>query len=133
MDKMTVQVNKRLPILSTDARRRQSTRRPAHVTTSEHMEMHVEHRLSCIPPDIGHDSISGLRKPMLMRDLLAKQQEASQQVAIFMRRIMERRHVAFGDDQDMNRRLRIDVAECQRMFILKDNISRNGSFDDSAE
>jgi hypothetical protein len=41
--------------------------------------------------------------------------------------------MTFGNDQDMDRRLGIDIAKCQRMLILKHNIGGNSPFNNPAE
>ena len=93
----------------------------------------MEDSLSCIAPDIGHNSIPGIRQTLPVCDLLTEQQEAGKKVTVFMHGIMQRGDMAFGNDQDMDRRLGIDIAKCQRMLILKHNIGGNSPFNNPAE
>lgn len=93
----------------------------------------MKHGLSGIPADIRHDSVSRLRETMPMRQFFTKQQEPRQQVAILIRKIPKRRNMTFWYHQQMDRRLGINVPKCQGLIVLKQDIGRNGSFDDPAE
>ena len=75
----------------------------------------------CLPTlavTIDHQAEAPLRDPDLLRDAVCHQQEVPQQPIISLGRIEDGREMLTGNDQDMDRRLRVDVFEGHQLLVL---------------
>lgn len=83
--------------------------------------------IDCLPTlavTIDHQAEAPLRDPDLPCDTVCHQQEVPQQPIISLIRIEDGREVLTGNDQDMNRRLRVDVFEGDGLLVLIHHLAR---------
>ena len=85
----------------------------------------MEHRLSALAVAIDHQAEAPLRDSDLLCDTVCHQQEVPKQPIISLGRIEDGREVLTGNNQDMDRRLRVDVREGIDLVIL---VNRSGSY-----
>lgn len=86
--------------------------------------MQMEHCLAAVAVTIDHHAEAPIRNPDLSCDPVRHQQEVPEQPIINLVRIEECRKVLTGNNQDMDRRLRVDVFEGDRLLVLKHNFAR---------
>ena len=95
--------------------------------------MQVEHRLSRLAIAIEDRAISALAESLVGRQLSGASQHPADQRVIVRTQIVRGRDVLPRDDQQMHRRLRIDVAERDEIVVFVHNRCRNLAGDDAAE
>src|SRR6056297_3902625 len=66
-------------------------------------------------------------------NLLRRQHHPADNFGVVVFELVERSDLALGNDQNMHRRLRVDVAERQQIVIFPDNVGRNLAVDDFFE
>ena len=91
---------------------------------AQDVEMEMEYRLAGIASGVRDDPIAGLRQPLLFRHLGTGHQELSQEVGVLIAAVLHRCHMLFGNDERMDRRLRIDIVEGQRAIVLVHDLGR---------
>src|SRR5260370_38577781 len=83
---------------------------------------------------IGGGAVAGLDDALLMRDPADRPDESGQLGCRRVRgKIVDRDVFALGDDDDMNRRLRVDVAKGEDMLVLIDFAARQFAAQDAGE
>ena len=82
------------------------------------------HRLPTLAVAIDHQAEAPLRDPDLLRDAVCHQQEVPEQPIISLGRIEDGREMLTGNDQDVDRRLRVDVFEGDRLLVLIHHLAR---------
>ncbi len=83
--------------------------------------------IDCLPTltvAVDHKAEAPIRNPDLSRDPVGHQQEVAQQPIISLIRIKECREVLTGNDQDMDRGLRVNVLKSNRLLVLIHNLTR---------
>lgn len=103
------------------------------MTSAKHMEMQMKNSLPAVSPRIGHNAIPRFGQPLVRGNLSAGEEQPTEQGLIRFAEVLNCRNMPFGDYQSMNRRLRANVIECQRMLILIHHFSRNTAVNDAAE
>jgi len=103
-----------------------------HLASSEQMQMEMGHCLASIFTSIDHDAIAGAEM-FLGAEFFCDGMQVAGQGRVGCIGLCQRWDVFFGHDQEMHRRLGVDVREgvCQVVFI--DLLRWNGSSDDFAE
>jgi hypothetical protein len=87
--------------------------------------MEVEYRLSRAFPIVDYHPVSALLKPFDSRDFRGFYKKVPQDGVVFSIGLGQCREILFGDNQDMNRRYRVDIPESQAEIVFINNISRN--------
>jgi hypothetical protein len=95
--------------------------------------MQVEHRLSRLAIAIEHRAISALAESLAGRQLSGSSQHPADQRVIVRTEIVGGRDVLPRDDEQVHRRLWIDVAERDEIVVFVNNRCRNLAGDDAAE
>src|SRR5262245_29161057 len=95
--------------------------------------MDVEHSLTGVAFRIEDDSIALVRIPVLFRDGGRGSLYRAHERIIMRAEIVERGDVATRNNQDVQRRLRVDVPDGDELVVLVDKASRDLSRDDLAE
>ena len=103
------------------------------MTSTEKMEMKMEHRLTRIPSGVRHNAVPGPRQAFLFRDVGTGQQEVSQEIGILIAAVLHSRHMLLRNDQRMDGRLRVDIVEGQRAIILIHDLCRDRLLDNFAK
>jgi hypothetical protein len=108
-----------------------STRGPAERATPDHVQMHVEHGLAGPGAAVHHGTIARVRQPFSRRDRFRGEHQSTEEFGIS--RIVQRRDVFLRNDENVRRRLGIDVPERQGMGVLVHDSSGNFPTHDAAE
>jgi hypothetical protein len=97
------------------------------------MEMQVKNSLPSVTPRISHNTIARFGKSFVRCNLSAGEEQATEQGLIRLAEILNRRDMPFGNYQRMDRRLRADIIERQRMLVLIHHFRGNGAINDTAK
>lgn len=100
---------------------------------AQDMQMEVEHALAAVRSGVDDDTVPGLGNPLQFRDLTANQQQLSEQLRVRIVQLSHRNHMFPGNDQRMDRRLRIDIVECDDQIVLIDECCGNSPRDNIAK
>jgi len=95
--------------------------------------MQVEHGLARLAIAVEDRSISALAESLVGRQLSGASQHPADQRVIVPTEIVGGRDVLSGNDEQVHRRLRIDVAERDEIVVFVHNRRRNLAGDDAAE
>src|SRR5258708_1297423 len=93
------------------------SRRPAQSPPAQQMQVQVKNRLAGAGPYVIDRAIAFL-DPALSRDLGCDQLAVAQQLCIAILGLLESHNVLFRDDQQVSRRLRIDIFEGETPVIF---------------
>src|SRR5580704_6963589 len=93
-------------------RRLASAGRPLHRATAEQVQMQVIDRLPAVAATVDDDTIA-VGQTKLGSQLLRDEQQVPEQRGVWLLSIRQGRDFAFGDDQDVRGRLRVDVTKRQ--------------------
>ena len=109
------------------------TRGPVHRAAAQKMQVDVKHRLS--GPFIGVEErpISDLGKAAFLRDERRPADELADDLIVFGSDVVERRNMTLRHDQNVCRRLRVDVAEREHAVVFVDDGRRDLARRDPAE
>lgn len=91
------------------------------------MQVQVEYRLPGVGPGIRDDAVAGFGKPPFARQLSGHLEHAAQEEMIAGREVVQVGHVAPGDQEKMDRGLRLDVLEGDDLVVGEDGPGRNRS------
>jgi len=97
---------------------------PTERPPAQQVQMQMVDRLPTLAVAIDHQAEAPLRDPDLLRDAVCHQQEVPQQPIISLVRIEDGREVVTGNNQDMDRRLRVDVFEGNGLLVLIHHLAR---------
>jgi hypothetical protein len=93
------------------------------------MQMQVGHRLPPRPVAVDDHAIAFVQ-PQSPCQVNRGQLESAQKFAVRRRRVRERSDRPFGNDQNMNRRLRVDIPKGEARIVLVHDIRLNFAVDD---
>jgi hypothetical protein len=97
------------------------------------MQVKVRHGLAGVISDVRHES-PPLIQILVLRDSRREAEQLAQQLAMLRSDLRGgRRYVLFRDEENVRRRLRIDVAKREDSIGLVHSIARNGAGHDLAE
>jgi hypothetical protein len=96
------------------------------------VDVNVIDGLSAIFTGINHCPVA-LGKSLAARNFRRDQVKMPEQGTVFFRRVRNRRDVFAGNNQNMHRRLRMNVRESVASLILVDRFRGDASIDDSAK
>ncbi len=103
------------------------------MSSSQHVQMQMNDRLSSVPAGVGHHPIARSGDPFLIGYLGRGLKETAQKGLIPRPGLAQGADMPFGDDQDMNRGLGVEVLEGQDLLILQDHLRRDLAGSDFAE
>ena len=95
--------------------------------------MNVEDRLASFAIGVEDRPVSALAVPVLLRQRRRSPRHRSDQLVITRREVVQRGDVTSRDDQQMERRLRIDVLDGDYGIVLMDDRGWNRACDNLAE
>ena len=93
------------------------------VLAAEQVKVQVKHRLPRLRAVADHDAECVFHAE-LARDLADREQQVAEQRLVLRLRVREPRDLLLGDDEDMDRRLRVDVLEGEAQLVLVDDVRR---------
>ena len=96
---------------------------PTERPPAQQVEVQVIDRLAALAVTIDHQTEATIRDSDLSRDPVPHQQEMPEQSIIGLVRIEECRKMSAGNNQDMDRRLRVDVFEGNGLLVLIHNLA----------
>jgi hypothetical protein len=97
------------------------------------MKMNVKNALPRIGTGIDDQAKTALREPIVAGQFLSDGKNLADQLLIAFFEIQNGSDVPSGNDQNMDRRLRIDVPERNHRTVLVYDVSLNFSVDDAAK
>ncbi len=103
-----------------------------HLPSSQQMQVKMIHGLSPIRTGVDHDAET-IVEVLQLSDFISGEKEFAEQFGFSRRGMCERSEVSLGDDQDMHRRLWIDVRERQHVIVFKQTRDGNGARGNLAE
>ena len=109
------------------------TRRPAHPATTEYMHMDMINSLASAFVAIENQAVAVLIDALVGGYLFCHQHHTAGYADIFIVEIINRRNVLFRYNQNMRRRLRINIPESQDVFVLINLVTRNFTVSDFAK
>ncbi len=88
------------------------------------MHMQMRHAFTCVRSAVDHDSIAA-GEFQLLRHVARNQKQFAEQRGVLIGRVRKTRNGFFRHDQDMHRRLGIDVVKRNRVLIFPNDFGRN--------
>ena len=86
---------------------------------AQQMQMQMKDGLPCVRANVKDRAISFF-ETALFRELRRGQVQSADDLGILRLRLFQAGHVSLGNDQDVRRRLRVDVAEGEGVLIFID-------------
>jgi hypothetical protein len=84
-------------------------------------------------PTVDNLTVAGLRNPFVSRQPGSSQQHSPNDFPVPIIEIIKRFDMLLGNHQEMHRRLRIDVFECDHLLVLIENTGLDFTSRDSTE
>jgi hypothetical protein len=97
------------------------------------MKMNMENALPRSGTAVDHHAEPTLGNPLIFSQLIDHGKNLADKTVIFLLQVEERRYVLPRNDQQMNRRFRIDVLKSHDRIVLVDNVAFNIASNDSAK
>ena len=85
----------------------------------------MKYCLAAIGISIYDNAITVFRKPVVARDIRAGEKQVPEHALFIFRRFIERIDMPTGHDQNMRRRLRLQVFKCDTSVILENPFRRD--------
>ncbi len=108
------------------------SRRPAHGPASEQVKVQMLDRLPAVHPRV-YDQPVAVCQALLPCQVSCYGKQMAHQPGVLRHGMRMRRKVLLGDDQEVDRRLRVDVRKGQAHLVFKDSLCRNRSRNNLAE
>jgi hypothetical protein len=102
------------------------------VAAAQQVQMEMVDGLTAFHAGVRHDAVT-LGEAFFAGDLRCDPEQMAEQVALAFAGLMDRANVFAGDDEDVDRRLRIDVGKGVDAIVLKDSGRRDFAPSDLAE
>ena len=103
------------------------------MTSAQQMKMEVKNGLACVRTCVDDYAKAFLRDTLFLRELGGNQKNIANYFSIVSAQIRKRGDMLARDNQNMNRRLRIDVLEGHHGVIFVEHITLNLFLDNAAE
>jgi len=97
------------------------------------MDMKVGNLLSSIAPGIDDQAIATLRQTLLLSDATRGQEQVPEQLQIFGLCPLDTHEFLAGDDQEMGRRLGINIPDGDAVLVLVHTLGGDLPLDDAGE
>src|SRR6266566_2945602 len=98
--------------------------RPGKFPASEQVEVQVKDTLPGVGTDIGHKTVAALSEPQFISQFCGNHEQPDQQSPILFCQIGHRSDMTPGDEQDVIRRLWINVFKRDHIFVLVHDLTR---------
>jgi putative ABC transport system ATP-binding protein len=93
-------------------------RRPGHGAATQHMHMHMPHRLAGIGIAVHDCAVTTFGNTLIGSNLFCRQVHPPNKLGILLFEVVQGGDVLFWNDQKMHGRLRINVSESQHLIIF---------------
>ena len=93
--------------------------RPVHLPSSQQMQVKVIDSLAAVGTGVDDDAETVVEM-LLLCNFVGCGEELTEEFGVGGGGVRERGEVLFGDDQDMHRRLWMDVGKREDLFVLKE-------------
>src|SRR5262245_59455947 len=107
-------------------------RRPIQLAAGEDVQVQMEYALARLGAVVHHET-ECIAHAELLRHFAGRKQQVPEQSLVLAACARQPVDLFLWDEQDMRRRLRIDVAEGQAQVVLIDDVGRDLAPDDLAE
>ena len=107
--------------------------RPSHFPSAKHMHVQVADRLAAIPTLVYDQAIPGVLETEVTGDIRGHHEEMPGQRRARLIDFGDTTEVARGDYQDMGRRLRSQIMECDGVVVSMENLRGDFTVRDPAE
>src|SRR4030095_146053 len=97
------------------------------------VDVDVIHDLAAFGPTVDPEPISALGQSPVLTDLACSEEAAAENLDVPRLHRGDRSDMAFGDDEKMDRRLRVDVLEGEDRIVLVVDLRMSLTGDDAAE
>jgi hypothetical protein len=101
------------------------SRRPGHPSSPEKMKMYMEDDLTRLLFCVEDDPVAALFYPHFSGDGFGFGKDMADDFLIIFGEVIESCEMVFGDEQDVNRCLGIDILEGKDVFVFIDDSCRN--------
>ena len=95
--------------------------------------MHVRHHLPALRPAVHEDTIAAISEPLPLAERAGGKETPSNRHDVVWGHRLDRRDVMLRDDQDVDRRLWIDVCEPEHRVVLVLDVGGTLARDDTTE
>ena len=95
--------------------------------------MDMKDRLSDFAAVVDNQPISIIVEPALFSKRLRNKEQMPDELAVYMFDAVDVSDMLFRNNQDMDRRLRVDILECDSMLVFVDQFGGHLFFNNSAE
>ena len=85
--------------------------------------MEMVNNLATVPAGVDNHFVSTLVNPLLLGNEFCPIQQSAEQGAVVLRRCLQRINMPFRNDENMDRRFWIDVAECKQLAVFEDDVA----------
>jgi hypothetical protein len=109
------------------------SRGPSEVTSTQEMEMEVKNSLASVYAGIDDYAKPVLRNALFLRELGGDDENMPNYCSIALVQIQQCRNMLARDNQNMNRRFRIDVLKSHHGVIFVDHITLDPFLDNATE
>jgi hypothetical protein len=103
---------------------------PLKLAAAKHMEVEMGDFLAAVAAVVGDESISCFVQTQHASNLLGKRRQSSHRLGI---NILKTLHMLFGDDEDMDGSLGIEIVEGEIVIVFVNGVVGNLPFDNLAE
>jgi len=90
----------------------------------------MEDCLSGISTGVSHDAVPGTGQTFLFCNVGRGDQQLRQEISVLVATVLYRRYMSFRDNKRMDRRLRINIVEGQRVIVFIDDLGGDGFLHD---
>jgi hypothetical protein len=97
------------------------------------VQVNVIYGLTAITAAIHNEPVARVRNPEVCRDPFCGKKQVAHRLCVFRFQLIDAADVSAWHNQDMHRRLRVDIPEGSYRIILEDKIRRDLPVRDSAE
>jgi hypothetical protein len=93
----------------------------------------VEHGLTRVRPGVDHHAVTTLQNPLFSGQLPGGQKECPHELGVGLLEVGDTREMSPGNDENVGRRLRVNVPEGEELGGLQDDIRRDLTLRDATE
>jgi hypothetical protein len=109
------------------------SRRPRHVAAPEKMEVNMKNALSRASATVDYYAEPFFGNPLIFGQLIGHRKNVADKAFIFLLQVEERCDMLSWHDQEMDRRLRVNVLKRYNGIVLIDDVPFDVAFNDPAK
>jgi len=105
----------------------------SHPPAANQVQVQVENRLSTVRAGVDYRPVAILMDTLFACQLCGNNEHMSHEGLISRGKLVERMDVLVGNDQDMDRRSRVEIMESRHLFVAIDDAGRGFTVDNFAK